>query len=189
MEMKIAAATVSGLARGAAASAALALIAGFSAAQGAGGEGLTRAAWWAAGALGGLWLLGVWRGWGWTAPLGLGATVALAALGVWMGASGWGALVAVGAALAAWDLQRFLGRLRRAGRVDAEEALVEAHLKRLALVLSVGLGLGGLALSWPVRIGFWWTLLLSLVAVVGLHRALRLAHRMSPPCDLERREL
>jgi hypothetical protein len=83
---------------------------------------------------------------------------------------GWG-LVGVVAALAAWDLSAFAGRLARAGHVVDEPALWRAHLRRLGPLLGAGLALGTVALLLRLNLSFGWALLLGIVAVVALSRA------------------
>ena len=66
--------------------------------------------------LGILWLAGEGRGWSLAAPLGFGASVVLAALSLWLSADGFVAplaVLAVIAALSAWDLDGLVQRLAR----------------------------------------------------------------------------
>ncbi len=175
--MSMNAATVRRLAQGAVALATLTLVASLSAwsveAEGQSALGVLGISI----ALGGLWLVSLQQGWGWTASPELLAFVCLSALGAWLGASAVGTLSAVVAALVAWDLQRFAERLRRAERVEAEAPLVEAHVRRLAIIGGLGLLLGGIALVWHVQLSFWWTLSLSLIALAGLHQGLKVLRR------------
>jgi hypothetical protein len=175
--MSMNAATVRRLAQGAIALATLTLVASLYAwSVEAEGQSATVVIWISI-ALGGLWLVSLQQGWGWTASLELLAFVSLSALSAWLGASAVGTLFAVVAALIAWDLQRFIRRLQRARRVEAEAPLVETHLRRLAIIGGLGLLLGGIALIWHVQLSFWWTLSLSLIALVGLHQALKALRR------------
>lgn len=99
--------------------------------------------------------------------------VAGIALAVWIGvAMGWliGGMVA---ALAAWDLDAFGARLASVRRVENESALVDEHLRRLAVVSAVGFLLAAAALFVRVRLSFGVALLLALVAVLGLGHVLR----------------
>ncbi len=175
--MRMNAATVRRLAQGAIVLATLTLVVSFYAwSVEAEGRSAT-AVLWASVALGGLWLIGLRQGWMWTASLELLAFVSLSALGAWLGTPAIGTLFTVIIALAAWDLQRFAERLRRTERVEAEARLIEAHLMRLSLICSLGLLLGGIALAWHVRLSFWWTLLLSFIALTGLHQELKFSRR------------
>jgi hypothetical protein len=107
----------------------------------------------------------------WAAAVALGGFAALAAVGLSLGlGAGW-MLLAVVAALAAWDLQHLEERLwhpgyaaSRAGR----RALEAVHLRRLLAVAVVGLLLGSVALVAQTRITFLPALLLSLLALLGL---------------------
>ena len=93
--------------------------------------------------LGGLWLVGCLRGWDGLASWLLAGFVVLAALGIGArGGSLW-APPAVVMALAAWDLQRFMGRAGALSAGDAGRDLTARHLRRLLAVSGLGL-----ALSW-----------------------------------------
>jgi hypothetical protein len=127
--------------------------------------------------LGILWLAGHWRGWKWTAPLGLAGCTLLAAGGLWFNlGKGW-MLVGLVAALAAWDLDYFLQRLRSVAQVKGAPDLERHHLFRLLVVVSLGLLLPVLALQVQVRLSLGVLMLLGLVAVLGLSQALRFLGR------------
>jgi len=122
--------------------------------------------------VGGLWLVGRRRGWGWTASVGLVALVGAAAFGLGRGlAPGW-ALLGTGAALAAWDLDAFARRLGDGGPMGDRAMLERRHLQRLLLVEALGLLLAGAALAVRVRIGFGGALLLGALAVLGLSQVM-----------------
>ena len=106
------------------------------------------------------------------ADLGLAGFAAVAAFGAWLGVAPLGMLAGAVAALVLWDLHRFAGRLAGAERVDGAGALVGAHLRRLALVAGLSLGLGALALGVDIALNFGWAFLLALAAVLLLSRAL-----------------
>jgi hypothetical protein len=126
-----------------------------------------------------LWLLGYWRGLAWVAPVGLAGFTAAAALGLLMGlAAGW-MVVGLLAALCAWDLHRFVQRLRGVERVEAEAGLERRHLRRLLAVAGLGLLTAFLALRIEVRLTFLMALLLGLLAVWGLSRAVAVLRRES----------
>jgi thiosulfate reductase cytochrome b subunit len=86
-------------------------------------------------------------------------------------------LVGTLAALAAWDLDHFERRLRTAQRVEAQGALIRAHLRRLSIVAGLGLTLGGIALSVQVEITFGWALLLGLLAFLALSGVIAFGQR------------
>jgi hypothetical protein len=128
-------------------------------------------------ALGGLWLLGLWCRWGWVSAAGLALYAAVAAFGLWLGAgSGW-LLLAVGLALAAWDLDGFVRSLRPKQWIGDLAGLERRHLLRLLAVEGVGLLLAATALGLTLDLGFGLVLLLGLLAVAGLSRALALIRR------------
>jgi hypothetical protein len=122
-------------------------------------------------ALGGLWLLALLRGWRRFDHTGLAGIVVLAGVGVWLTLPALLLVCSVVAALAGWDLARF--DRRAAGvQIAGAEALVRAHLWRLALATGSGLLLGVLALSIRVSLGFGVALLLAALALIGLSRAI-----------------
>jgi hypothetical protein len=88
-------------------------------------------------------------------------------------------IVALAAALASWDLHYFRRRLAEAAHVVAPRPIVGAHLRRLALVVGGGSGLGLLALFVRIRYGMGMVVLLSVLALVGLSRAVAYVRRAS----------
>jgi hypothetical protein len=129
--------------------------------------------------LGGLWLLGYWRGWAWMASVGLIGFVGISAIGLWLGLdAGWmvGGLVA---ALCAWDLHHFALSLQRVGRIENERALEQRHLLRLLAVAGLGLVLAVVALRIEIRLTFLQALLLGLLVVWGLSRGISFLRRES----------
>ena len=119
---------------------------------------------------GGLWWLGQRRRWGWTASVGLVFFTGAAAGGLWLDlAAGW-ALFGVVAALAAWDLDHFMQRLRDVGQVERARQFERRHLQRLFIVDGLGLFLATVALGVKIRLGFGAAFLLGLLAVLGLGR-------------------
>ncbi len=88
-------------------------------------------------------------------------------------------IVALAAALANWDLHYFRRRLAAAAHVVAPGPIVGAHLRRLAVVVGGGSGLGLLALFVRVRYSMGTVVLLSLLALVGLSRAVAYVRRAS----------
>jgi hypothetical protein len=137
-----------------------------------------------AAGLGGLWIAARRKGWGGAAsPLLLGF-ITLAALGVTLpGGAVWAPLCLV-AALAAWDLDRFAGRLRAVGPrpavVESGEAapdethdLVRRHLLRLGVVSALGLTLSWVGQAIHFKLDLTVMLLLGFVAILGLSRVVR----------------
>jgi hypothetical protein len=127
--------------------------------------------------VGGFWLVGQWRRWGWVASVALVLWIGAAAVGLGMGVGGGWMLVGVVAALAAWDLDRFVWRMRAAGRVEDAGFLEQHHLQRLLTVSGAGLILGAVALSLRIRLGFAAAFLLAFLAVLGLSRVIGFLQR------------
>ena len=116
-----------------------------------------------------IWVLGVWLGWTWSANVGFVGLAGIAALGAGLGVSPVGMLVALIAALIAWDLHRFLFRLDSSDYVIDRSNLQKIHLRRLAIVAGVGLLLGILALSVQLQLGLGWVILMGLIVALGLN--------------------
>jgi hypothetical protein len=130
-------------------------------------------------ALGPLWLLGLWRDWGWMASLGLVLFIGAAVGGFYLDlTAGWMLLGAV-AALVAWDLHSFRQRLRSVGRVGGARELERRHLWRLLVVSGLGLLLAGTALGIKVKFSFAVACLLGLLAALGLNRTIGFLRRES----------
>ncbi len=107
----------------------------------------------------------------WGPPLTLAGFAGLAAAGLLLGVEAGWMLLAVVAALAAWDLEHLYERLSHpayAGSQAGRGAVERVHLGRLLAVLAVGLLLGALGLLAPARLTFLPALLLSLLALLGL---------------------
>ncbi len=130
-------------------------------------------------AVGSLWLLGRWRGWGWMAFVGLASFVGAAAAALWLGVGAGWTLFGVTAALSAWDLDHFAQRLSRVEQTDGTRALERRHLERLLIVDGLGLLLGAVALGIKIEFGFGAALLLGLIAVLGLSQAIGFLRRES----------
>lgn len=158
------------------------LLAGLAAAT-----GFTLAGAWQLGApavgLAGLWIVARRKGWGGaSSPLLLGFIV-LAALGTGLrGGAIWTPLCLT-AALAAWDLDRFAGRLADSGlpsadagideRAAADAALARRHLARLGGVVGLGLALSWASQALRFKLDLTVMLLLGFVAILGLSRLVR----------------
>jgi hypothetical protein len=145
--------------------------------------GYGQAGWWdwmlLPAIVGGMWVFGYWRGWGWMASLGLIGFLALSAIGLRLDlGAGW-MVAGLLAALCAWDLHHFDLSLQRAGRVEDERALEQRHLLRLLAVAGLGLVLAVVALSIEIRLTFFQALLLGLLAAWGLSRGISFLRRES----------
>lgn len=132
-----------------------------------------------AAALTGLWLVDYGRRWGKLSALAFPCFVVAAAAGVnltW--GAGW-APAGLVVALAAWDLDRFAGRLRVVDVTDETADLKRRHLVRLLLVSVLGLVLAWIALGIRIELSFALILLLGFLAVIGLSVAVRSLARES----------
>jgi hypothetical protein len=130
--------------------------------------------WAAAGLLPGL-LWGALRRTRWPLPpaVGLGLFLLAAGLGVLADLPAGAMLLAGTAALAAWDLDRFLARLRQVSPEQDTRALQNAHLVRLSWVCLLGVGAGFLALNLRLQLSLLPTALLALLLVYALGRVVR----------------
>lgn len=112
---------------------------------------------------------------------GLVVTVFLLAggLGPLFGAPAWLMLVSMVASLGAWDLDHFLLRLSGIDQVDYSTGLGRSHLTRLGLVQGLGFLAGLLALTLRTSIPFAWTMLLVLLAVIGVRWLIGYVRRLT----------
>lgn len=127
--------------------------------------------------LGAIWAAVRLRGGSGLAGLLLYLFLFIAAAGFWAGSPGWLMLLTSVAALGAWDLDHFLQRLSEAEYVEFETGLGRDHLTRLFLVQGLGFAAGFLALIARPQIGFWWAVLLAMLAVIGLSRIVAYVRR------------
>ncbi len=86
-------------------------------------------------------------------------------------------LLAVVAALAAWDLSRFLSRLRPYAAQDISPDLYTKHLYRLAVPLCVGFGLALVPMFVRLPVSFVAFAILTLLAVIALRRSVLALHK------------
>lgn len=80
-------------------------------------------------------------------------------------------VLAVVAALAAWDLSRFLSRLRLYAAQDISPDLYTKHLYRLAIPLGVGFGLALVPMLVRLPVSFVAFLVLALLTVIMLRKS------------------
>jgi hypothetical protein len=104
--------------------------------------------------------------------------IAAAVVGFFSGVPALMLLIGTVLTLGAWDLDHFTQRLNRVDRVDFDTGLGRAHLARLGLVETAALLVGLVPLLIRLQIGFWWILLLALLAVIGLTRVVAFVRRM-----------
>lgn len=145
--------------------------------------GYGQAGWWdwvlIPGVLGGLWVLGYWRGWVWMASLGLVGFAGFSAIGLRLDLDAGWMVAGLVAALCAWDLHHFALSLQRVGRVEDGRALEQRHLLRLLAVGGLALVLAVVALRIEIRLTFFQALLLGLLVVWGLSRGISFLRRES----------
>ena len=120
-----------------------------------------------------LWLVALWRGWRWIGAPALIWVVIASALEILWGSSPLPGLLAVLAALAAWDLEHQRWRLEHSGLVPDAASLMHTQRLRLLVVLVLGLLIGGLGLLQQFQLSFGWAALLGLLVLLGLSGALR----------------
>ena len=80
-------------------------------------------------------------------------------------------LLAVVADLAAWDLSRFLGRIRPFAAQDISPDHYQKHLYRLAIPLCAGFGLALVPMFIQLPVSFVAFLVLALLAVIAFRKA------------------
>jgi hypothetical protein len=121
-------------------------------------------------ALGILWLAALRRGWSWVPGLGLALIVAAAAAGLLLKLPTF--LMTVGAVcgLLAWDLSDFNRRLGLAAEEDNVLTLEQRHLAWLGITVATGLLLSTTALLIKFQFSFALTLLLAILAALGIVR-------------------
>jgi hypothetical protein len=81
-------------------------------------------------------------------------------------------LLGLVASLAAWDLSRFLARVRRAAAAGAGPGLERRHLRKLALTLAAGYAAAALPLLFRLSLSFAALSAVALLAVIALRRAI-----------------
>ncbi len=90
---------------------------------------------------------------------------------------GWLLLIAVVAALGAWDLDHFLKRLNAVERVDFASGVGREHLRRLGMVEGLGILDGLLGLTFRFVISFWWEALIVLLGVICIWAVVRFVRK------------
>ena len=120
-----------------------------------------------------LWLIGLGRPWSLPAAAGLVAFATLAAAGLLAGLAPAWMLLALVAALCAWDLDHLARRLAATDLVPHRRDLEKHHLLRLLAVAGLGLLLALVALEVELQLTFFPALLLGLLALWGLSRLVR----------------
>jgi hypothetical protein len=126
-----------------------------------------------------LWLASQARGLSWPNGLLLFLFLIAGAAAFFTGAPNWLLIIGGVAALGAWDLYAFLGRLGSADRVAQEARLGSEHLRRLALIEGIGLLLALVAITLRTNISFWWLALIVLVAIVVIAQIIAYARRQA----------
>lgn len=127
------------------------------------------------------WLAGVGFCWPSTAGWGLAGLVGLAAVGAGTGAPPAGMLAAVAVALAGWDLHRFGTRLAEPQPAGERSSLRRLHLWRLAMVIALGLIVGGIGLETQVKLNLGWAIFWGVMLVASLSWAVTMLRRNNEP--------
>jgi len=126
-----------------------------------------------AAGLAGLWLVAHRRHPASFTSLMLLAFILLAAAGASLPSALFWAPLSLVAALAAWDLERFAGRLAAAEPSAETRDLERRHLLRLAAVSGIGLLLGWAGQAIHLKLDLAVILLLGFLAILGLNRLVR----------------
>ncbi len=130
-------------------------------------------------AVGLLWLLGQWRGWGQVTAAAIIVFIGLTAFGMRLNISpGW-MLFSLTATLIAWDLAHFSHRLQQVDQVKELARLQRGHLQRLLLVAGLGLLLGTVALNLQFELNLGWGVFLGALIIVGLSQVVGRVRRES----------
>lgn len=133
---------------------------------------------WATGVLslcfGLAWLYLEWRKSHALAMLGFLLTIGAAAYASFLGVVTFPLVLAVIAALVAWESSRLAHRLRSFAEPENAEAMVDLHQKRLFRAAIVGFFLTMLANLVQIPLAFGWALVLVIIAIVGLVAMLRM---------------
>lgn len=136
---------------------------------------------WVAGILlvGVFWLSEPWHGHRWASTVGLVVLTTLSALGaVWEFPPLW-LLTCLVALLVAWDLSYFAHYLDNVTEIRHQDAYINTHLRRLALVAGLGWLLAAVALNVQLTFGLIAALVLGLLLMMSLSRAVRYMRRES----------
>ena len=119
-----------------------------------------------------IWLIGQSRRWNWVSYpvliLFAGLSVQLLLLEVsphWV-------LAVFTALICAWDLDYFLRRLNRKQEVRNRHEIESRHIKRLLVVVVLGVAFGELIFRTSMEIDLVWIALLAIGAALGLHQFL-----------------
>ncbi len=126
-----------------------------------------------------LWLAGQRYAWRWTMGFAMTLCVALSAIGILAGMNADLMLIALMAALTAWNLALLTWRLNDNEPCAGTHLLVRRHLQRLVSVDTLGLLLAGAALRLDITFGLGVAFLLGLIAVSGMSRAVGWLRRES----------
>ncbi len=122
----------------------------------------------------GLWgWFGAERKWDWASDLFLVGVMVLVTLGTLAQLPSFLLLFALLGALAAWDLGRFVQRLRNAPLNSVLPAMEERHLSLLILAIALGGTLSAAGLIIRVPLSFGLTLFLGMALVVLIERTIR----------------
>lgn len=123
---------------------------------------------------GGLWLVAIRLDWRWVHGPAAFLLILGAAWHVWLGVASFWMLLILVLILIGWDLDRLDRDLAVSKHLVNETQLVRIHLRRLVIVVILGVVLGslGLALNYTLNIGL--ALILGLSLILLLNRAMRL---------------
>jgi hypothetical protein len=86
-------------------------------------------------------------------------------------------LAAVVLGLAAWDIDLFRIRLKKADKVEGNPQ--RAHLPRVFLTCTIAFALGLIGLNLRLELGFGWAMLIGIITLLGIAAILRLGAKLT----------
>jgi drug/metabolite transporter (DMT)-like permease len=122
--------------------------------------------------LGVLWLLDHRLRWQHLASLVLVIFSMFCVLGYWLQLSMPVLVLAISAAVAAWDLDHFSRRIQAQPPVRAFDRMQKYHIKQLAFVIGIGIALAQAILLIQITLNFWVIFVLTLIVIISLTRVL-----------------
>ncbi len=134
------------------------------------------------GAIGLIWVLGLVLRWQWISSTMFLVLSILSGLVLLVNAPSYLEVIAITAALIAWDLSYFIGRLEKARTAEIARMLEANHLRRLALITVAGLVLMGAAILLRIQLGFAGAFILGGLALAALLQVVaRLGYQRERP--------
>ena len=129
-----------------------------------------------------IWIIGLLFHWGWISSTLFLVYAVLNSFVLLIQAPSYLEVISITAALVAWDLSYFIGRLEKARTPELARVLEINHLRRLLIITGVGLLLMGAAILLHIRLSFAIALLLGGAGLLALIQVVsRLGHHVEKP--------